>query len=79
MGSRLLYFGLGALTDVMVVLYYRAVSSRMHFLAVLMSVLVTLVPFLVTEAGLTKGKRNVFLPYALGAGAGTLLGMLVRL
>jgi hypothetical protein len=45
----------------------------------LISFLVTLVPFLVTERGITAGRRELFFAYALGASAGTLLGMMVRL
>jgi hypothetical protein len=73
------FFGLGMGTDVLVVLWYRSVSSHMVFLAMSVSFLVTLVPFLVTERGISAGRRELFVAYALGASAGTLLGMMVRL
>jgi hypothetical protein len=66
-------------TDVLVVLWYRSVSSHMVFLAMSVSFLVTLVPFLVTERGISAGRRELFVAYALGAAVGTWLGMLVRL
>jgi len=73
------FFALGMGTDVLVVLWYRSVSSGMVFMAMCVSFLVTLVPFLVTERGITAGRRELFVAYALGASAGTFLGMLVRL
>jgi hypothetical protein len=45
----------------------------------LISFLVTLVPFLVTERGITAGRHELFFAYALGASVGTLVGMMVRL
>ena len=73
------FFWLGACTDVLVVLWYRSVSNHMVFLAMCVSFLVTLIPFLVTERGITVGRRELFFAYALGASVGTLVGMLVRL
>ena len=73
------FFGLGAGTDVLVVLYLRAVSHGLVPLAMALSFLVTLVPFLVTERGITAGRRELFVAYALGASVGTLVGMMVRL
>jgi len=73
------FFVLGAGTDVLVVLYYRSVSSGMAFAAMWLSFLVTLVPFLVAERGISAKRRELFFAYALGASVGTLVGMLVRL
>jgi ABC-type nitrate/sulfonate/bicarbonate transport system permease component len=73
------FFALGLLTDVLVVLYLRAVSHGLVPLAMVLSFLVTIVPFLVTERGISAGRRELFVAYALGAAVGTCLGMLVRL
>jgi len=73
------FFALGAGTDILVVLYLRAVSHGLVPLAMGLSFLVTVVPFLVTERGITAGRRELFIAYALGASAGTLLGMLVNM
>ena len=73
------FFALGLVTDVLVVLYYRSVSSGMAFSAMWLSFIVTLIPFLVAERGITAGKRELFIAYALGASIGTLLGMAVKL
>jgi len=73
------FFGLGMGTDALVVVWYRSVSSHMVFLAMFVSFVVTLTPFLVTERGITAGRRELFVAYALGASAGTLIGMMVRL
>jgi hypothetical protein len=73
------FFVLGAITDVLVVLYYRSVSGGMVFAAMWLSFLVTLVPFFVAERGITAGRRELFVAYAVGAAVGTGLGMLVRL
>jgi hypothetical protein len=51
----------------------------MVFLAMSVSFLVTLVPFLVTRKGIEARRPELFFAYALGASAGTLLGMMVRL
>jgi hypothetical protein len=73
------FFGLGMGTDVLVVLYLRAVSHGLVPLAMALSFLVTVIPFLVTERGISAGRRELFVAYALGASVGTLIGMLVRL
>ena len=73
------FFVLGMGTDVLVVLYLRAVSHGLVPLAMGLSFLVTVVPFLVTERGITAGRRELFIAYAFGASAGTFIGMMVRL
>lgn len=73
------YFALGAVNDVLIVLYYRAISSRMLSLAVILSFIVTAVPFFVAERGIVGRRRSLFFWYAAGAAAGTALGMLVSL
>ena len=73
------FFGLGMGTDALVVVWYRSVSNHMVFLAMSVSFLVTLIPFLVTERGITAGSRELFVAYALGASVGTLVGMMVHL
>jgi len=73
------FFILGCVTDVGVCLYYRSVSSGMAFSAMWLSFIVTLIPFLVAERGITAGKRELFVSYAFGASVGTWLGMLVKL
>ena len=75
--SFLLYFALGLVTDVLVVLYYRMVQSGNVLPAVILSALITLVPLFVVERGISAKDRRLFVTYALGAGAGTALGMLV--
>ena len=77
--SLALYFGLGACTDVLVVLYYRAIQAGLILPAVALSALITAVPFLVTERAISARSRAAFISYALGAGAGTALGMLVHI
>ena len=73
------FFALGLIIDILVVLYLRSVSLGIVPLAMLISFLVTLVPFLVTERGITAGRHELFFAYALGASVGTLVGMMVRL
>jgi len=73
------FFALGCTTDVGVCLYYRSVSSGMVFTAMWLSFLVTLVPFLVAERGISAKRRELFFAYAAGAAMGTWLGMMVRL
>lgn len=73
------FFALGLVTDVLVVVWYRSVSSGLIFLAMAVSFLVTLVPFLVTWKGVEARRPMLFVSYALGASLGTLIGMLVRL
>jgi hypothetical protein len=71
------YFGLGLITDVLVVLYYRMIQSGNVPPAIALSVLITLVPFFVAERGITAKDRRLFVAYAFGAGAGTALGMII--
>ena len=73
------FFGLGMGTDVLVVVWYRSVSNHMVFLAMSVSFLVTLVPFLVTRKGIEAKRPELFFAYALGASVGTLVGMMVRI
>jgi len=75
--SFLLYFALGLVTDVLVVLYYRMIQSGNVLPAVILSALITLVPLFVVERGITAKDRRLFVAYALGAGAGTALGMII--
>jgi hypothetical protein len=75
--SFLLYFALGLITDVLVVLYYRMIQSGNVIPAVVLSALITLVPLFVVERGISAKDRRLFVAYAIGAGAGTFLGMLV--
>jgi hypothetical protein len=72
-----LYFSLGLVTDVLIVLYYRAVGAGHVLPAVVLSILITLVPFFVVERGITAQDRRLFVAYAFGAGAGTFLGMIL--
>jgi hypothetical protein len=51
----------------------------MAFAAMWLSFLVTLVPFLVAERGISAKRRELFFAYSLGAAVGTFLGMLVKL
>jgi len=73
------FFALGCVTDVGVCLYYRSVSGGMAFTAMWLSFIITLIPFLVVERGITAGKRELFFAYAIGASIGTGLGMIIRL
>ena len=73
------FFGLGMGTDVLVVLYLRSVAHGLIPLAMVVSFVVTLVPFLVTRQGIEARRPGLFVAYALGASAGTLVGMLVRI
>ena len=73
------FFALGLITDVLVVIWYRSVSSGLVLLAMAVSFLVTLVPFLVTWKGIEARRPEFFVAYALGASVGTLVGMMVRL
>lgn len=75
--SLTLYFGLGLVTDVLVVLYYISIQTRRVLPAVVLSALITAVPFFVAERGISAKDRRMFVAYALGAGAGTAIGMLV--
>jgi len=73
------FFALGMGTDVLVVLYLRAVSHGLAPLAMVLSFLVTVIPFLVTRKGIEAKRPELFFAYALGASAGTFIGMMVRL
>ena len=73
------FFGLGCATDVLVVLYLRAVSHGLVLLAMVLSFLVTVIPFLVTRKGIEARRPELFFAYALGASVGTLVGMMVHL
>ena len=73
------FFGLGCATDVLVVLYLRAVSHGLAPLAMVVSFVVTIVPFLVTRKGIEARRPELFFAYALGASVGTLVGMMVHL
>ena len=73
------FFALGLVTDVMVVVWYRSVSSGLVLLAMGVSFLITLVPFMVTWKGIEARRPELFFAYALGASIGTLIGMAVRL
>ena len=72
-----LYFSLGLITDILIVCYYKAIGAGHVLPAVILSALITAVPFFVAERGISAKDRRMFVAYALGAGAGTALGMLV--
>jgi uncharacterized membrane protein len=73
----LLCFLAGAATDVLIVLYYRAIQSGAIAAAMALSFIITLVPLFVTERGIARRDRRMFLAYALGAAAGTAVGLIV--
>ena len=73
------YLALGLVTDILIVLYYRAISAHLTPLAMLMSFLVTLVPLFVAERGVRLNNRRLFLWYALGAALGTGAGMMIKI
>jgi hypothetical protein len=75
--SLTLYFALGLITDVLIVLYYRMIQTGQVLPAVILSALITAVPFFVAERGISAKDRRMFIAYALGAGAGTALGMII--
>jgi hypothetical protein len=70
------YFFLGMFTDLLVVLYYRAIQAQHVGIAVILSVAITTVPFFVMERSFSK-KARLWIWYALGCGLGTALGMVV--
>jgi hypothetical protein len=72
-----LYFSLGLVTDILIVLYYKSIGSGHVLPAVVLSILITVVPFIVVERSITAQDRRLVIAYAFGAGAGTFLGMLV--
>jgi hypothetical protein len=51
----------------------------MVFMAMWLSFLVTLVPFLVAERGITARRRELFIAYAAGAAGGTWIGMIIKI
>lgn len=75
----LAFFALGLVTDILVVVWYRSVSSGLIPLAMAVSFLCTLVPFLVTWKGIEARRPELFVAYAFGASIGTLVGMTVKL
>jgi hypothetical protein len=72
-----LFFGLGCATDLLIVLYYLSIQAGRILPAVMLSALITAVPFFVAERGITAKDKRLFIAYALGAGAGTALGMMI--
>lgn len=72
-------FALGCITDILIVLYYRAISSPMPLIAMILSFNITLIPFLVMWKGIEARNPLLFISYSLGAAIGTGLGMMVRL
>ena len=77
--SLTLFFALGAITDALIVLYYRMIQGGMILPAMVLSALITAVPFFVVDQGITARDKRTYIAYALGAGAGTALGMLVHI
>jgi len=75
--SWLLYAALGAGSDLLIVLYYRAIQAKLICPAVLLSVVITWIPYFVIDKGVTTKNKKLYLWYAVGAGLGTALGMLV--
>ncbi|MCX6825747.1 MAG: hypothetical protein NTV06_00565 [candidate division Zixibacteria bacterium] len=73
------FFALGLITDILVILYLRSVQLGLVPLAMGVTFLITLVPFLVTRKGIEAKRPELFFAYALGASVGTALGMLIRL
>jgi putative flippase GtrA len=65
-------------TDVMVVLYYRSILTRMTALAMALSFALTVIPLFIAERGITTRRPLIFLAYAVGAAIGTALGMTIR-
>ena len=61
----------------MIVLYYRAIQAKLICPAVLLSVVITWIPYFVIDKGVTTKNKKLYLWYAVGAGLGTALGMLV--
>ena len=66
-----LYFVLGLITDVLIVLYYRMISAGHILPAVVLSIIITVVPFFVIERSVYAQDRRLFIAYAFGAGLGT--------
>jgi len=74
-----LAFGLGVLTDAVIAQYYIAIGERRIFAAAVLSIIVTAIPFIVTERAINKRRVSVFIAYALGCGLGTALGLLITI
>jgi len=75
--SWLVYVGLGAASDLLIVLYYRAIQGRLILPAVILSIVITWIPYFVIDKGVTSKNKKLYLWYAVGAGLGTALGMLI--
>lgn len=73
------FFALGLITDILIVLYYRAISNGLTASAMGLSFIVTLIPFLVMWKGIEAKRPELFLSYAIGAAIGTGLGMIINL
>jgi len=72
-------FALGVLTDAIIAQYFIAVGERRILTAAALSIIVTAIPFFVTERAISLKRRAVFIAYALGCGAGTAIGLLITL
>lgn len=77
--SLALYSGLGCLTDILIVLYYKTIQGGLILPAVVLSTLITAVPFFVVDKGINARDKRMFVAYAIGAGAGTAIGMIVHI
>lgn len=78
-----LYFFAGAGLDALITLYYISISSRLVFLASILSMLITAFSVLVISGILERGndkrrKMSMLLSYALGNGVGTAVAMILK-
>ncbi|MCK7532357.1 MAG: hypothetical protein MZV63_15655 [Marinilabiliales bacterium] len=69
--------GLGIATDLLVVLYYRAIQARQIPHAMLLSILVTAIPMLIVNKGIEAKSKALYLWYAAGCSVGTAAGLLI--
>ncbi len=72
-------FGLGVVTDLIIAQFYLAIASRRVALAAVLSILVTAIPFFITERAINTKRKVIFVWYALGCGAGTALGLMISI
>lgn len=70
-------FGLGIVTDLLVVLYYKAVQASSIPAAMFLSVMVTLTPLVIASLGVERKKKSLYLWFAIGSSVGTAVALMM--
>lgn len=73
------YTFLGFFIDLLIVVFYRAIQLDLKLLAMILSFVISVIPFLVVMNAINRRQVDICILYSFGSALGTYTGLLLKL